>query len=324
MSQVTECTDREVWDELVLDSGGNPLQLWGWGQLKSSHNWSVQRLIVSEDETEIGGGQLLKRTLPMPFNSLLYLPRGPFAVPGKEREVLHALTDYAKRHHKSVVLQSEPDWEEFPEVKGWRQSPNTILIPRTLVLDLDKSSDDLLAAMSKKTRQYIRKSSKEPLEIRRVRDRAEIGKCLEIYKQTAARAGFALHDDKYYYDAHEAMGEGSVIFASYQGDSPVAFVWLTVSSQTAFELWGGMNDEGQRLRANYALKWHAITKCQEWGVAKYDMNGLLNDGVSTFKQGFARHENMLAGTYDYPLSPLYTAWTHALPTARRIIRKLKK
>ena len=84
-----------------------------------------------------------------------------------------------------------------------------------------------------------------------------------------------------------------------------------------------MNEEGQVLRANYMLKWHAITKCKEWGIDRYDMNGLLNDGVSTFKQGFADHEDLLVGTYDYPLSRLYPIWTKALPKVKSVLRKIK-
>jgi lipid II:glycine glycyltransferase (peptidoglycan interpeptide bridge formation enzyme) len=85
-----------------------------------------------------------------------------------------------------------------------------------------------------------------------------------------------------------------------------------------------MNEQGQQLRINYALKWHAIRKCKEWGIERYDMNGLLNDGVSTFKQGFAAHENMLAGTYDYALSPLYVIWSKGLPLAKKGVRTLNK
>jgi lipid II:glycine glycyltransferase (peptidoglycan interpeptide bridge formation enzyme) len=62
---------------------------------------------------------------------------------------------------------------------------------------------------------------------------------------------------------------------------------------------------------------------KKWGIERYDFNGLLNDGVSTFKQGFADHETMLVGTYDKPLSPLYSVWTHALPAAKKIIQKIK-
>lgn len=323
MTTVTLCGAREEWDEMVLEFGGHPLQLWGWGELKAAHNWQVERYVVNEDKATIGLAQVLIRQLPRPFGALLYIPRGPVMQAGREEEVLNALVGYLKQHHHAVGLQIEPDLDMLTTPKGWRLSKNTILISRTLILDLKSSEDELLAAMSKKTRQYIRKSTKEPLAIKRVTARDEIEKCLVIYKQTADRAGFRLHDDQYYYDVHDKLGESSVIFASYEGDAPVAFLWLTVSGRTAFELYGGVNDEGQRLRANYALKWHAITKTKEWGIERYDMNGLLNDGVSTFKQGFAAHETMLAGTYDHPLSPLYFVWTKLLPLAKKVFRAIK-
>lgn len=111
--------------------------------------------------------------------------------------------------------------------------------------------------------------------------------------------------------------------AAFVDDKPVAFVWLAISQTTAFELYGGMNDVGQQLRLNYALKWQTIQLMKKWGIERYDMNGLLNDGVSTFKQGFAEHEDMLAGTYDRPLSMLYPAWTYGLPLAKKVLQKLK-
>jgi lipid II:glycine glycyltransferase (peptidoglycan interpeptide bridge formation enzyme) len=177
--------------------------------------------------------------------------------------------------------------------------------------------------MAKKTRQYIRKSANEPIEIRQVRSREELDACLAIYKQTAERARFGLHVDQYYYDIFDKMGEYSLVTEAFYEGNPVAFLWLGISEHTAFELYGGMNDDGQRLRANYALKWWTIQQTKKWGIERYDFNGLLNDGVSTFKQGFADHEDMLAGTYDKPLSPLYTVWTKALPLGKKILRKLK-
>ena len=185
------------------------------------------------------------------------------------------------------------------------------------------SEKELLAAMAKKTRQYIRKSERAGITLRRVKAMDDIEKLLEIYHQTAERAGFALHDDQYYRDVHINLGDSSLIFAAYEGSEPIAFVWLAASQETSFELYGGMNERGQALRANYALKWFAIRKCKEWGINRYDMNGLLNDGISNFKRGFANHENMLAGTYDYPLSPLYSVWTRLLPAAKKIIRYIK-
>ena len=322
MTTVEVCEKHDEWDDEILARGGHPLQLWGWGETKAAHNWRVARVFVREDGLLVGAAQLLIRDLPKPFNALVYVPRGPVADKENREVVLEAVAGHAKQAYAAVSLSIEPDWEEMPKLQGWRKSENTILIPRTLILDLTKTEDELLAVMAKKTRQYIRKSGGEGLDIRKVK-REELAACLEIYKQTASRAGFALHNDQYYYDIFDNLGEHSPVFAAFYEERPVAFLWLAISEETAFELYGGMNDEGQHLRANYALKWHAITMTKKWGIGRYDFNGLLNDGVSTFKQGFADHENMLAGTYDKPLSSFYTIWTKALPAAKKIVRKLK-
>lgn len=315
-------TSQNEWDEHVLELGGHPLQMWGWGALKAAHNWRVVRVLVEHDSTVIGGAQLLLRRLPRPFNDLVYIPRGPFAAQGEFEAVSETIVDYVKSNLKALVITAEPDRVE-PMTSGWTATKNTILIPNTLILDLHKSESDLMAEMTKKTRQYIRKSNNEAIEIKPVRSATDIQACLAIYHQTADRAGFSLHDDQYYHDVATQLGESSVIYAVYHEQQPVAFLWLAVSAETAFELYGGMNELGQQLRANYALKWHAIRKCKEWGIVRYDLNGLLNDGVSTFKRGFADHEDHLAGTFDYPLSPLYALWAKGLPTAKKVARRVK-
>lgn len=322
MTSVETCENQSEWDEEVLARGGHPLQLWGWGEVKASHNWRVDRVVVRRGEGVIGAAQLLVRALPRPFNALVYVPRGPVADEKDRGDVLEAIALHAKEKYKAVAVSIEPDWETVPDLKGWKETKNTILIPQTLILDLSKTEEELLADMTKKTRQYIRKSGGEAIEIRKVK-REELAACLDIYRQTAERAGFGIHDDDYYYDIYDKLGDHSPVFAAFSDGSPIAFLWLAISQETAFELYGGMNDDGQRLRANYALKWHAIQIMKKWGIARYDFNGLLNDGVSTFKRGFASHEDMLAGTYDKPLSPLYSLWTQALPTAKKVLRKLK-
>jgi peptidoglycan pentaglycine glycine transferase (the first glycine) len=321
---IEKCDSQAKWDDYVLNNGGHPLQLWGWGETKARHNWQTERVFIYKNSELIGGAQLLIRRLPSLFKNLVYIPRGPVVERAEDREkVLTALTDYVKTTFKAVALTTEPDWTAFPVLKEWKRSLNTILIPRTLILDLTRSDDELLANMAKKTRQYIRKSSQEQLILRRVTDKKDVAACLEVYKLTAKRAGFDLHNDTYYYDIFEQLTNHSYLFAAFSGSYPIAFLWLVASKTTAFELYGGMNDEGQQLRANYALKWYAIQSMKQAGVERYDFNGLLNDGVSTFKQGFAQHEDMLAGTYDRPLSPLYPAWAHGLPAAKKILRTLR-
>lgn len=324
MTSVQLCNDKTTWDEYIVDNDGHPMQLWGWGEVKANHGWNATRLFIIDGESTIGAAQILTRPLPSILKGISYIPRGPVAQASNREVVLQALAEYTKQSIGSVALTIEPDWSDTLPASKWQPSPNHILIPRTLILDLTKTEDALQSVMSKKTRQYIRKSANDGIVIKRIKDRGAIGECLKIYHQTADRAGFALHDDDYYYDIANELGDFSPLFAAYSGNTMVAFLWPIISGNTLFELYGGMNDEGQQLRANYALKWHVIKTMKEWGIERYDMNGLLNDGVSTFKQSFADHEDLLIGTYDYPLSPLYPVWTKVLPLAKKVIRVLRR
>jgi lipid II:glycine glycyltransferase (peptidoglycan interpeptide bridge formation enzyme) len=325
MTALKQCQDKREWDNYVLEHGCHPLQLWGWGDVKAAHGWKAYRLYLRDgDEMIIGAVQLLIRKLPWPLRSLAYVPRGPVVDEDNRGELLLALAKYVKRVHHSVAVTIEPDSEEYVVPEGWNQSKNHILPPRTVILNLTRPEPELLNDMAKKTRQYIRKSASEAMKIKPVRSREELGKCVAMYQATAKRAKFRLHNEQYYYDIFDKLGDHSPVFAAYVDDQPIAFLWLAISADTAFELYGGVNELGQQLRANYALKWYAIRKCKEWGLSRYDFGGLLDGGVSTFKMSWAEKETELAGTFDRPLSVFYGFWSRWLPTAKKIIRKVKR
>lgn len=324
MIELQRCTDKEQWDEYQLENEGHPLQLWGWGQVKAGHGWTAERIFAYDEERLVGAAQVLIRKLPLPFRSFAYIPRGPVVEADYRDEFLEAVSKLVKRDYRSVTLSIEPATVEFPTPDGWRRSLNKVLPAETVMLDLTKSESDLLAVMAKKTRQYIRKSAAEGITIKPVRTKEELEKCLHVYKQTAKRAGFNLHSDQYYLDVFNQLGDHSPVFAAYLEGEPIAFLWLAISADTAYELYGGMNDDGQRLRANYALKWHAIRKMKEWGISSYDFGGLVVGGVSIFKQGWTDEPTVLVGTFDKPLSPAYSLWSKGLPAAKAILQKLRR
>lgn len=324
MMTLKQCQDKDEWDDYILENGGHPFQLWGWGSLKAAHGWKADRLFFYTDNDITGAVQILVRPLPWPFKSLTYVPRGPVISEDNREDLLKELAAYTKRVHKSVAISIEPDSQNFTVPKGWIKSKTRILPPQTVMLDLTKSDSELLSAMAKKTRQYIRKSAAEDIVIKRIKNKEQLAKCLKLYHETSERAGFALHDDQYYIDAFDKLEDNSQIFASYVNNEPVAFLWLAISTKTAYELYGGMNEVGQKLRANYNLKWHAVRKCQGWGLKRYDFGGLIDGGVSTFKLAWVESPTEMAGTFDKPLSKFYKTWISALPKAKKIVRKIKK
>lgn len=324
MSIIKKCSDKSEWDEYVLDKGGHPLQLWGWGESKSKHGWSAERLLMIDDsEKAIGTAQVLIRRLPWPFKSLAYIPRGPVVGKGDSDEFLQLLARYIRDNHHCVSLSIEPDLKEFTGPKGWKKSKNHILSAETVILDLNKSEDELLADMAKKTRQYIRKSGNSGIVIKSVKSDKDLQECLDIYRQTSERAGFGIHSEQYYLDIYTSMGEHSPVLVAYLKNQPVAFLWMAVSADVAYELYGGMNDVGKEMRANYALKWAMISKCKEWGLSRYDFGGMIDGGVSNFKMGWTKEEAVLVGTFDYPISRLYGVYSVVLPFGKKLVRRLK-
>ncbi|MDO4901960.1 MAG: peptidoglycan bridge formation glycyltransferase FemA/FemB family protein [bacterium] len=334
MLKISEVKNQQIWDDFINNHGGHPLQLWGWGELKSRGNWRVCRIFVHQ-KTEKGevlaAAQILTQKMPWPLKNFAYIPRGILTISGKplEREkMLQAVAEYCKTAIKPrpVALSVEPDWEEFPNnllKKGWIKARNTVLIPRTLILDLTKSTDEILMEMHKNNRQLVKKSAKN-CAVRRLATPKEFETAYKIYLETAKRAGFSIHSEKYYQDLRDLMGDNSPVWGAFSEDELIAFSWIAKTKTTAFELYGGSNDKGRDLWANYAIKWAVIQELKEQGVERYDFNGLLNDSISLFKKRFARHENLLAGTFDRPLSKWYPLWSHGLPIGKKIVRSIRK
>lgn len=327
MTMVREITEKGEWDNIVERFHGHPLQLWGWGEVKARHGWQIKRVVVENAhnrEEIIGGAQLLIKTLPWPFKALVYVPRGPFTNGSHDQALAREISLYAKRTWNAVLVKIEPDTANAISWPEWQKTSQRILLARTAVMDLTKSEDELLADMTKKTRQYVRKSAGEGITVTTATSQEQITACLEIYKQTAKRAGFGLHGDKYYFDIFNLLERNSPVYLAEYDGRVVAFLWPIVTSEVAFELYGGMNDEGQRLRANYHLKWSVIQAMKARGVKRYDVNGLLNDGVTTFKKGFIPDETLMAGTYDRPLSVWYPVWNTLLPFAKQVVQRVRR
>lgn len=319
--------DKDSWDLLVNDMGGNPFQLWGWGDLKAqTGSWEALRLaVLDEDRAVVGGAQVLLRTLPFPFRMLAYVPRGPFGKDDDLVSVADAVADYlgAKTPAVSVLFEPAVDESFVFNPRGSQRIESTILLPSTLILDLTQDEDALMADMRKKTRYEVRKSLRQGLVVEKVSDTGTLEACLDIYDETGDRADFALHGRGYYRSVFRDLGPHAPLYAGYVDGELAAFVWLLASASTSVELYGGSNEVGRKAGANYGLKWEAILDQKRMGVRHYDLNGLLGEGITQFKTGFASHRNELHPPVEIPLSALYPVWVRALPVAREWMSKAK-
>ncbi len=310
--------NRFEWGEHVEELGAHPLQSWQWGSLKEKTGpWTAYRVMCEEDGAWIGGAQVLVRALPGPVGGLAYLPRGPFAADNARlAEVADAVADWCKHNLRVISVKIEPAVTELNLSSDWRPSEHA-LIAKTATIDLTRTEDEIMKGIpNRKCRQYIRKAGRDGVTCRPGTE-DDLDQILAMYHATAEADGFALHADEFYRAAFtELEGVGQLFVSEYEGRMQ-SFLWNATTSGTAFELWGAVTDEGKRTRANYLLKWEAIKAAKERGAVLYDMNGLLNDGISDFKLLFSKDPVYWVGTFDKPLSRLYGLMNKALEINRR-------
>lgn len=330
MIKACETTNSKEWNSVVDKYFGHPLQCWGWGEVKSGYGWTAKRIIFKDGENIIGGAQVLRRNLPKPFKSMMYVPRGPFCAEKYRAKVLEALAKWAKEQPgKAVSLVCEPEWTKQPEAsrkQGWRTTKNHILLPGTVLVDLTQNPDEMLAAMPKTRRQDIKKYLRNGFQLEPAKTEEEYEACLNIYKEIAARDKFNLHTDQYYHDIWKKMGKYNrlLMLKNPEDGEIVAFQWALVSTGFAFALFAGVGARGRKMRINAGAKWQCMQDLHKDGVDKYDLNGLLNDGVDTYKKAFSGEETYYIGSLELPLSGWYNIYTNVLPAGKKLLHAVDK
>ena len=285
---VTIVSDKEQWNRLVESFGGHPLQQWQWGDLKQQTGpWTSHHVMVSDASGAVGGAQILVRKMPFPVNAIAYAPRGPFAKDGMLMQVADELAAWVKGNTKAQSLKVDPAVTELDWSAGWEPS-EAVLISKTAALDLTRDEDEIMKGIpNRKCRQYIRKGERDGVVVRPGTE-ADLDAVLALYHATADADGFIQ-----------------------------AFLWnVTSKGGTTFELWGAVNDAGKRSRANYYQKWVAILAAKQAGARLYDLNGLLNDGISDFKLLFVPEATNWVATHDRPLGAMYRVMNKALELHR--------
>jgi len=316
--QIQIVSDKQAWNDYAEGFGAHPMQMWQWGELKQKTGpWTPYRLVMrDEDGSALGGAQVLVRKMPFPFGAIAYAPRGPFARQDGLMEVADAAADWVKQNTKSQSLKIDPAVPELDWSAGWEVS-ETSLINKTACLSLEPDLDAIMKAIpNRKCRQYIRKGERDGVVVRPAEER-DLDAVLALYHQTAEADGFAIHDDAFYRTAFTVLDGIQQFFVAEMEGEVQAFLWnVTSRGGTTFELWGAVNDAGKRDRANYYMKWVAIQAAKEAGSKLYDLNGLLNDGISDFKLLFVPEPTYWVETHDRPLGHLYHAMNKALAINR--------
>jgi len=339
----------QEWDQFMQRSpSGHVLQSWTWGQFKALFGWRALRFAALEDGHILAEVQVLLRPLLSTGLTTAYIPKGPVVDPSAPVEptvsaLLSAVHGACRRQH-SLSLKIEPDWPQGTmaqaqlETWGFHPSGQTVQPRRTVVIDLAKDEEAILAQMKPKTRYNIRLAQRKGITIR-PGTADDLPAFYELLRITGQRAGFGIHTQAYYtqaWDLFAAQQAAALFLAQYQ-DKPLAAILVFIWGKKAWYMYGASSDEERQRMPTHLLQWEAMRWARAQGCETYDLwgipdideseigadvsmaeeKGVLSTGMGglyRFKRGFGGQEIRYVGAYDYvynrPLYRLLTAlWT---------------
>ncbi len=348
-------TNPAEWQAIVGRlPNGHALQSGAWGAFKSRWGWMARYWVLDEGKGGVNAAALvLKRTIPFTPFSILYTPKGPildYSDPTLPQKVLGQLERLAQRE-RAILIKIDPDvplatgynpaephlvgatFVDELKGRGWLFSQEQVQFRNTVLLDLTRTEDELLATMKQKTRYNIRLAAKKEIVIRPGTP-ADFPVLVEMYRETAARDGFTIRPTEYYLDAWQTFyrdGLAQPLLAEYAGE-PVAGVMLIRSGNAVLYMYGASTEKERPRMPNHLLQWEAIRWAKAQGATTYDFWGAPDEFVDTdrmwgvwrFKEGFNGQVVQTIGAWDYPSRPrLFRLYTQTLPRYVRTICRLR-
>jgi lipid II:glycine glycyltransferase (peptidoglycan interpeptide bridge formation enzyme) len=325
------------WDAFIQEHPETHiLQASTWGKFKAEFGWSPKYLRQGNL-----GAMMLFRHLPLGY-SVAYIPRGPIGA--GDWAAFWPEVDELCRQEQAVFLRVEPEiWEPvgdsfIPEqLPGFKESHQTIQPPRTILIDLKGSEDEILMSMKSKTRYNIRLADRKDVT---VHPSTDVKGFHRMMLTTGERDEFGVHSLKYYQRAYELFAARDacvLLVAKYEGQ-PLAGLMAFAQGNTAWYFYGASTNQERNRMPTYLLQWEAMRWAKRNGCQTYDLWGVPDQpepvleetfldrsdglwGVYRFKRGFGGEVVRTIGAWDRVYNPLlyrlYTLYSrrHRTPSA---------
>jgi len=278
------------------------LQTGEWGELKAGFGWEPLRLVVGNM-----GAQVLFRKLPFGF-TVAYMPKpvsGDQSSSGSDQFWLEL--DAICKKHRAVFLKVELDnWEDSLSHRpipselgiGMMESAHNIQPPRTIIVSLQGTDDEILARMKQKTRYNIRLAKKKDVTVRAWDDLPSFHQMMLV---TGGRDRFDVHSLAYYQRAYELFhptGMAELLVAEY-GGRPLAALMVFARGRHAWYLYGASNNEERNRMPTYLLQWEAMRWAKSRGSEEYDLWGVPDVDEEILEANFTERNEGLWGVYRF-------------------------
>jgi lipid II:glycine glycyltransferase (peptidoglycan interpeptide bridge formation enzyme) len=201
-----------------------------------------------------------------------------------------------------------------------------------MVVDLDRSPEEMLARMKSKWRYNVNLARRKGVTV--VQDDSPAARQIlyDLHVETSRRDGFPLRPKHYFDDAWETMisaGYGHIFLACHEGRPLAGLLAFTFGSKVWYQV-GASRTEGRNLMPAHLLQFHVMEWARQRGMIYYDLVAIPNVetigprdpmwGLYTFKAGFGGRPVEWVGCFDKPLDPRGHAWEALEPAYYRLFR----
>ncbi|MCA0455778.1 MAG: peptidoglycan bridge formation glycyltransferase FemA/FemB family protein [Chloroflexi bacterium] len=357
MITVKTITDRSQWNTALSTLPfAHVLQTWEWGEFKrATTGWQPQRLAFERGGQIVAMASVGVRSIgPL---KVMYISKGP-ALDYSDTLLVAEVFDHLQtlaRRQRAIWLKIDPDViaatgipsgdDENPDTpnatgqavlqtlntRGWRFSADQIQFRNTVTIDVSRTEDELLAAMSQNTRRKVRTAEKKGVSVR-AGTVADLPVLYDLYRTTGERDHFLIRPPEYYKLAWQTFIEAGLaqpLIAEVEGKA-IAHVILFRFAKTCWYIYGASSNEERDRMPNYLLQWEAMRWAKAHGCTTYDMWGAPNEfnesdsmwGVYEFKRGFRGTVTRTIGAWDYaPYPLLYAGYTQLWPKVLGLMKR---
>jgi hypothetical protein len=291
-----------------LQGTGVTCTCWEWGTLQDGLGGRPRRIATFSDGRLRGCLQML--VFEGVSRRFAYVPRGPVVDPD-DREHVERLLAAAVRvsaDSGATLLRLEPQWasDEAPGRRlaqlGFSQARQFIMPPRTVLVDLHPSPEDIWKALRSNTRNRIRLARKRGVEVR-VGGKDDVAPFVGLFHETAERHGRPRVPAETFSLAYEHFGVRDAMrfyLASHEGTDLaglIVFLW----GRTATYLWGASSasEMARQLNPNQFLHWTAMEWARERGCTTYDLFGVPDRDAEVLEAEYSRQTGGMWNLYRF-------------------------
>ena len=214
---------------------------------------------------------------------------------------------------------------------GLKKAPMHLAAEHTVILDLTKSEDELLANMRRQTRYEVRRAGKMEIRVEKARDEEIFKEFHKVQAETAKRQNFVPPNLKLLLAEREAFGDKIEIYIAKTAEGePIAYGLIIKDGAEADYFEAASTELNRKLPGAYALLWQAMRDLKKEGYERFNLWGIAPPGqphhryagVTIFKTGFGGEVVEYVPAQDLIVNKMKYSVNLVVETARKKKRHL--